>query len=103
MVDDSPAIDVSSNKLGLHKYCLCNPWKDGLEKMKKSNHVLVTANSDARKDRKRTLSKFIIKTVRDARINNGSTIGKEASYPTTASWCNTVHELDIDYYRGYIN
>ena len=91
--------DITSNKFGLHKYCLSNPWKDGLAKMIKDNHIEVTANKNARKDRKRSVAKFIVQTVRDDRINNGTVIGKKIPNVSPATWCDTVHELDVNYYR----
>ena len=59
------AADVTSNKLGLHKYCLSNPWMDGLAEMKNNNFIEVSANKDTQKDRKKLVAKFIIETVRD--------------------------------------
>ena len=93
------AVNTTSNKFGLHKYCLSNLWKDGLDKMKKKDFIEVSANKDARKDRKQGVAKFIIQTVREGRLNNATTIGVEMDAPAPAPWCDTVHELDLNYYR----
>ena len=57
------------------------------------------AKKDARKDRKRSVAKFIIKTVPDGRIDNGTIIGHEITNAYPASWCDTVHDLNANYYR----
>jgi len=59
-MNKSSTNDVTGNKFGLHKDCLCNPWKDGLEKVKNNNHIMVTANMDACKDRKRSVLKLFV-------------------------------------------
>ena len=78
---------------------MSNPWTEGLKIIINNNPIAVSVNKDAWKDRKRSVAKFIIQTVCDGRINNGLIIGKEALDPSRSCWCDTVYELDINYYH----
>ena len=70
------AANATSAQHGLHKYCLKNSWTEGFIKLKKDDYAGVAAKKNARKDRKRSVAKFIVKVVKDAKDNNGSTIGR---------------------------
>ena len=92
------AADVTSAHHGLHKHCLENPWTEGLIKLKKDDFVGVAAKKNARKDRKCSVAKFIVKVVKDAKENNGGTIGQEAVVTSPSSWLETVHNFNTLYY-----
>ena len=81
------------------KFVTLNPWVHGTKLMTESNYIMVRAAHDARKNRKRTVGRFIVSRVRRMKSESRTKMGTEAVAPKPASWSNTIQSFNTEYYQ----
>ena len=89
---------TSADTHNLPEFCVGGPWKAGREKMIAVNHVEASAVSDARANRKRSVSKFIVGKVKEMSSQLGTIVGSEKTSVAPAPWTQLVHGLDPLFY-----
>ena len=98
MGDDEVGEIAANSDTNVHKYCTSNPWVDGAAIMAKKNYVAVKAVSDARKERKRKTTRFIVKKVEELRAESVSSIRIENTEVLLSPWTKAIQELEPNYY-----
>ncbi len=101
--EDNPIGDDKDSKLDgvpLPKYCLTNPWTEGANQMAKSNHLEVKKMAEKRRDRKRTVARFIVAKVKELEAQDTFVVGKEHMNALPSPWSQLIHGLDPNYYAA---
>ena len=98
-VDTGDDDDAGQGDLKMSKYATKSAWVEGKKMMKETNYVLVYAAQTARKDRKRTVGRFIVSRVREMQTGNHTVIGEEAVDPLPSPWSTTIQSLNPSYYK----
>ena len=98
-VDTGYAEDDDDDDSKMPKYATQSAWVEGNKMMKEINYVSVYAAQTARKDRKRTVGRFIVSRVREIQTGNHTVIGEEAVDPLPSPWSTTIQSLNLSYYK----
>ena len=98
-VDTGDDDDDGEDDLKMPKFATQSTWVEGKKMMQETNHVLVYAAETARKDRKRTVGRFIVSRVREMQTGNHTVIGKEATDTLPSPWSTTIQSLNPSYYK----
>ena len=98
-VDTGDDDDDGEDDLKMPKFATQSAWVEGKKMMQETNHVLVYAAETARKDRKRTVGRFIVSRIREMQTGNHTVIGKEATGTLPSPWRTTIQSLNPSYYK----
>ena len=80
--------------------CLQDLWEQGWEAIGKMGVKQIREAAVARMERKRELTKYIIKKVREMKEDSAAVpLGSEMESTTPAQWCDYIHSLRPEYYN----
>ena len=98
-VDTGDPSDDLQDDSKMPKFATLNPWVHSTKLMTESNYIMVRAAHDARKNRNRTVGRFIVSRVRRMKSESRTKMGAEAVAPKPASWSNTIQSFNTEYYQ----